>query len=248
MAALRPIRLLHSPTEVFQSGHIVTIDTPDEVHRIRTVLRASVGTPATIVDPSRRQAASGKLVELSKQRVLVALNHVSSPSPLPRSITLAPCLLKETQWDWLLQKATELGATRIQPVFSEYTTVKPPQAEKKYSRWQGVIERATLQCESLWLPTLEPVQPLCSLLKEPLIGKAVVLMERSEHTSVPHLKEVLREMDVDTPLTVHVGPEGGWSPVEREQFEQNSAIQAAHLGARILRAETSVLTAIAMLL
>jgi 16S rRNA (uracil1498-N3)-methyltransferase len=227
------------------------IDDPETVHHLVNVQRLKIGDVVKAVDLQAQKTYSARVRELSrKQLMLDDLQGQASETvqiPLPQ-VTLYACLIKEQAWDIVLQKATELGVHRIQPVESAYTVVKVKEPQAKQARWQRVCRDAALQCERLSIPDVLPVQPLGVLMQDAktLAIPQWVLMERQQG-AVPSLMNLA----IETPFLqggLWVGPEGGWHPDEKQCFQQDPAFQSVHLGSAVLRAETASLAGLTLLL
>lgn len=169
---------------------------------------------------------------------------VLSPRPM-RSLTLFACVTKGSRWDWTLEKATELGVTRIVPVLSARTIVRLAEDERdaKRARWQRIAEEAAAQSDAAWVPEVAaPVDFAASL---PLV-KAVRCFAGALTEPPPQpLAKALASVEADAALAVFIGPEGDFTP------EELSALLAVatpvSLGDRVLRSETAAIFALSVL-
>jgi 16S rRNA (uracil1498-N3)-methyltransferase len=226
---------------------VLTVEDEFVVHHLRTVMRAKVGESVVLVDGGRRQAYLGKLQGLEKRSVQVLVQAlIEKPAdPLP-AVMLAVALIKEQRWDWLIQKATELGVEVIQPIASERTMVKlgDKDISKKLERWEAVMRSAAEQSEGLFIPRLLSPISVDVLCANPLLGQfwRVLLAERGENRDT--LKTTLENLDISQPIMFAIGPEGGWTDQELKQFE-SAGFTFASLGQRIMRSETAALAAMA---
>jgi 16S rRNA (uracil1498-N3)-methyltransferase len=226
---------------------VLTVEDEFVVHHLRTVMRAKVGESVVLVDGERRQAYLGTLQGLEKLSVQVLMQApIEKPAdPLP-AVMLAVALIKEQRWDWLIQKATELGVEAIQPIVSERTVIKLDEKDifKKQERWETVMRSAAAQSEGLFVPRVLAPVSVKALCADPLRrqGHCILLAERGEHRDT--LKATLRQIKSDQPLLLAIGPEGGWTDQELTCFEQSGFIFAS-LGQRIMRSETAALAAMA---
>lgn len=154
------------------------------------------------------------------------------PFKAPRPLTLALAIPKREAWETALRQATELGATLIIPLKTEYAQV----ARLNEERAQTILQEAAEQCERLTLPMLGPVQSLHSFLsslKEP----AAWAYERASpgQTEVPEAQTLL------------VGPEGGYSPEETQSLSFHPYVRPFSLGETILRVDTAVVAGLSRL-
>ena len=175
-----------------------------------------------------------------------------SLSPRPASLTLFACVTKGSRWDWTIEKATELGATRIVPVISERTIVRIPadERETKRARWMRIAEDAARQSDAKWLPevlapvdfaeslalvrettcfvgalTTPPPQPLLQALMDSRQSRSLFLVPRS--------------------LSIFVGPEGDFTPAELSALCEIAT--PVTFGASVLRAETAAIYGLSVL-
>lgn len=147
---------------------------------------------------------------------------------------LCPALIKKDKMDWVLQKATELGATAIFPLITDRSA---PAASLNLTRAQAIVAEAAEQSERLDVPVVHPPQKLSDFLNVlPPEMTPVLLAERREtRGSVPANK---------TPAFL-VGPEGGFAPREIAAVLRRPDAVARHLDGAILRAETACIAALA---
>lgn len=143
--------------------------------------------------------------------------------------------------DFAIQKAVELGVTRITPLLSERCVVRLPteRMQRRIEHWQGVVVAACEQSGRRRLPLLEPTREFGYWESAPGIGYGIVLDHRAQDT-------LDRLPPPEEEVSLLVGPEGGWSENERERMLA-AGFRGARLGPRILRTETAPLAAIAAL-
>lgn len=187
--------------------------------------------PATITLAAKREAR----VRLDAP---VAV-HTESPRPL----ILLQGIARGEKMDLILQKATELGITAIAPVNAERTEVKldAQRMEKRVAHWHSVIVSACEQSGRARVPSLSSPKSLAdAAAATPANALKLTLDPQGEH----RLSTLAAA--ADTPIVVAIGPEGGWSPRDRETLAA-AGFQGLQLGPRILRTETAGLAAIAAL-
>jgi 16S rRNA (uracil1498-N3)-methyltransferase len=156
----------------------------------------------------------------------------------PLQIMLAVALLKGEKFDLVVQKATELGVTKIVPLITRYADIKlrdESDASKRVARWQRIALEAAKQSGRAVVPTINNPSPFESVLCPS--NPCLVFSEKSGHE--------LTQIDADS-VTAIIGSEGGWSDEELEHARAAGA-QIVTLGGRILRAETAAITAAALL-
>lgn len=214
---------------------------PDELHRHAVqVLRGKLGD-ALILFNGKGGEYHACFTEVSKRSSTVLINTydpVERESPLDISLVLA--LIKSDKFDFALQKAVEMGVTSIRPVVAARSVLnlKVGRLEKKIQHWQGVIHSACEQSGRTRIPELLAVMPFSEYL--------MLDENRLRVSMLPEANQVLSELAVPTqPVSLLVGPEGGFRDDEVELMKQQS-IQAIKFGPRILRAETAVIAGLAL--
>ena len=162
----------------------------------------------------------------------------------PWPLTLVQCLAKGDKMDLVVQKATELGATRIVPVFGERSEVRldAARADKRHKHWQAIAASACEQCGRARLPAIEEPRPLARWLESLGADQALRL------ALVPGAQQRTRDLVIpDKGVMVVIGPEGGLG--ERDLSALASAgFAGLALGPRILRTETAGMAALAAIL
>ncbi len=164
----------------------------------------------------------------------VPYEHMSrSPEPII-DVTLACAVLARQRMNFVMQKATELGAMRIVPLLTDYSVRQEGLEQEQAHAWPGQVTRAAKQCRRGSLPQVLPPTPLGSFLASTLFVAAdlrLFLDDRSE--SAPHSTSPPRH------IVLLVGPEGGFSDAERGMLAGRACPWV--LGGRVLRAETAVI-------
>lgn len=234
---MRTPRIFHpSPIRV---GEEIELD-GNAARHVGKVLRLSAEAAITLFDGRGGEyRASLRCVE--KRRVTAdVLEFLPREVESPLSITLAQGISKGDRMDFTIQKAVELGISRIVPLNTERSVVnlKGERMEKKLSHWRGVIISACEQCGRNTLPELLPPSSLQQWLQVDDANTHLLLDHRAGTT--------LGSLATSNAMTLLIGPEGGLSETEREQAYA-SGYQGLSLGPRVLRTETAALTALAAL-
>lgn len=230
------------PPEAFQ-GATVTLS-GDAFHHLCRVLRLKAGDCLYALD-GKGSLYHVRLDDVSRAQAIGTVMAREAASGEPRlPVTLAAALIKGERWDWLLQKATELGVHRIQPLSTSRTVVQvdPRKASDKQARWQKIVLEAAEQSERGRVPEVMPPLTLSAFLAGPRAGLTLACMERSGQP----LPAVLAESPAPEAVTVLLGPEGGFAPMEADMIRASGAWSVS-LGSRILRAETAGMAVLAML-
>lgn len=239
-------RIFHPQS--LQTGQVV--DLTLEGARHVQVLRLQPGDPLTVFgSPDAGGEFDARVVRMGRSQVSVEIgeHHPIDRQP-PWQMTLAVGMPANERMDWLVEKATELGVTRIIPLMTERTVVrlKGERADKKQAHWQAVAVAACEQCGGNRVPVLEAVQTLDDWLKTaPADGGWRGVLSLAEG-SMP-LRQALKAVTPQTPICLALGPEGGWSAAEEQQLLQRGFAPVG-LGNRVLRTETAAIAALAAVL
>lgn len=216
---------------------------PDAAHHASRVLRLRVGDEVQIFDGAG-EARNGRIAAIEGKRVTLEQLRPCPPEAAPTlQIELAQAMSSSEKMDWVVQKATELGATSIQPVQTQRSVAKltAERAEKRSEHWRGVTLAACEQCGRNRLPELRPPQELASWLaqvKHETCAKFILLPDgASKLTAQPRPQGR---------VLLLIGPEGGFSADEAAMARQAGFIPIL-LGPRVLRTETAALAGITAL-
>ncbi len=210
--------------------------TKDHTHYIVNVLRLKRGSEINFFN--RNGEWKSEVIFLDKDRVEVKfLNKTKSPTSSSK-INLAICLVKKNPMDNILQKATELGVGKIIPIVSERTEVK----ELNYDRAKKIVIEATEQSNQLAPPEILEVIKLKDFLKN--FDNTSILLFADVNS-----KDKLKAEDFKDKknFSILIGPEGDFSPKERETILGNTAVKPFTLSRNILRSDTAVISAISLI-
>jgi 16S rRNA (uracil1498-N3)-methyltransferase len=224
----------------------------DESHHLIRVLRLNRGDDVFVFDGYGREYQC-KFDKIENQRaVLEIVEALSDEVESPLQLTLAQALAKGEKFDLVVQKATELGVSRIVPIASEHADWKlnREQAEKKVERWQRISLEALKQCGRRRLVEINKPLTLTDFLNTRR-GEA---SRRESQDAVIYfnerggllIKEALDELVDKGSVIALIGPEGGWSDEEIE-FMNGRGCLALTLGRRVLRTETAAIVAATLL-
>jgi 16S rRNA (uracil1498-N3)-methyltransferase len=204
------------------------------------VLRLQPGDPVTLFD-GRGGEYEAVVTHMGRSDVQVEVGlHRTVECEPGLAVHLAIGMPANERMDWLVEKATELGAASIQPLLAERSVLRlaGDRARKKQAHWQGVAIAACEQCGRNRVPVVHEVQPLAAwVAQQPAAGLVLSLRPGTQP---------LARVAGSGGVTLLSGPEGGLSPAEEDAALQGGW-RAVHLGPRILRAETAPLAALAVL-
>jgi 16S rRNA (uracil1498-N3)-methyltransferase len=204
------------------------------------VLRLRPGSPVRVFDGCGGEWEAS-VEAITRKGVRLHLGGPAAPLPEPAlPIRLALSALKGDRMEWVIQKATELGATEIAPIITIRTdaAARPALRGTRQERWEKVAAGAAEQCGRATVPRIAPTRRLEELLLTPFDGERLILREPP---AAPPLGS--RPRPGPAGVWLLIGPEGGWEILELE-----SALAAGFapvsLGPRILRAETAAVAAV----
>lgn len=220
-------------------GIVYTLDEA-QVHHLRTVLRVGDGENVRAFNAKDGEWLASLRHQGKRGAVLEIAAFLRAPVVLP-DIWLVASPLKKDALDMMIEKASELGASRFVPVIADHTVVHRLNGERAHAQAIDAAE----QCERFDVMAIDELQPLAQLLKDwPQERTLYVALERS--AAKPFLK-VLREEAPAGKMAVLVGPEGGFSHKEREQLLALPFVDPVSLGDTILRAETAAVAGLSLL-
>lgn len=202
------------------------------------VLRLREGEAITLFDGSGGEVPA-TLTQIGKRDVLATTSiHIAIEREVQRSITLYPSLIANDRIDWLVQKATELGVSAIQPTFTERSQRIPGDVEKRADHWRGVAIAACEQCGRNQIPKIHIPITLGDALAA--IGDQSLILLDADGSADKSLSTITSSS------AVFIGPEGGFSPSELEALRKRCD-HRLRLGPTVLRAETAAIAALASL-
>jgi len=212
----------------------------DDARHLTRVLRAEAGQHYEISD--NQTAYLAEIAEARGGRVVFRVIQPLDSPPAPVRITLCPALIKFDRFEWMVEKATELGVERILPV--ETTRSEKglfEAARKRTERWVRIARESSQQSRRVRLPKILPPVRFDRGLEEAADYRYFL-----EESQAPPLLHVLPPgRTASDRVALLAGPEGGWTDAER-QAAQRAGWLAVSLGPQVLRAETASMAAIAV--
>ena len=220
--------------EACQLHSKVLLDTK-QAHHLFDVLRIEQKETVRVIS---KQGGAFLAKPLQKPYLYIT-DEIEVPATL-HHITLCCALIKQDRFEVMLQKACELGVSRIVPFDSRFSIVRldEKKKEKKYERWQQIILDACKQCNRNDLVQLEPIQSIETLHNYQ--GKCNLVCYEKQNEASMHLASYLKEDPKS--VSIVIGPEGGFD-VNEIDILQDHFIPVT-LGKRILRAETAAIYAL----
>ena len=217
----------------------------DDARHLTRVLRVEAGQRFEISDNRNVYVAE---IEVARKENVVFRTLEKLPAPPPAArFELYAALIKFDRFEWIVEKATELGVTEIVPVEaarSERGLEKA--AGKRLERWRRIALEASQQCRRAYLPEITEPVPLAKAMA----GAATHRYVLDENPGAAPLLQALPAVrTVQDTVAILTGPEGGWTEEEHASFDSDGAASGwtpVSMGPLILRAETAVIGALAV--
>jgi 16S rRNA (uracil1498-N3)-methyltransferase len=235
-----------------------SISLPEQTTRHVQVLRLQPGERITLFNgrgdgqPGSEGEFEATVERMGRSDVDVVIGAwTATAREAARSIHLVVGMPANDRMDWLIEKATELGAASIQPVMSERSVLrlKAERADKKVAHWRGIATASSEQCGRNRVPLIHDVTTLADWLKKSTAETGAASNGLRLLLSLQDGSRPLAEAVASTGLTSFTflnGPEGGLSPAE-EAAALACGFSPVTLGPRVLRAETAPLACLALL-
>ena len=232
-ATMSKIRLYYPDTIVENSTNLLS---KEHTHYLVNVIRLKRGSNVYFFNKNGEWLS--EIVFLDRDRVEVKfLNKIKEPL-IPTNIELAICLVKKTSMEIILQKATELGVARITPIISERTEVKDLNIE----RARKIVIEATEQSNQLNIPDIQETKKLKNFINS--LNNDAGLFFADINTEKKIDKKNIEKYKT---ISVLIGPEGDFSPAEREIILAKDNTIPFSLSKNILRTETAAISALSLI-
>lgn len=223
-------------TDALGSGGTVTL-ADDQAHYLRHVLRLEPGSAVALFN-GRDGEFRAVIAEANKRACRLTVETLLRPYQAVPDVWLCFAPIKQGRIEMIVEKATELGVGRLQPVITRRTQMQKVNAERLAAHAREAAE----QCERLDVPDVAPAVTLEKLLQGwPAERRLFVCAERAD---APALMTAAQGQGACALL---IGPEGGFAPEELTQIMALPQVVTVSLGPRILRAETAAIAALAIL-
>jgi 16S rRNA (uracil1498-N3)-methyltransferase len=207
----------------------VIVDT-EIIHQIEKVLRLKVGEHIVLGDGKGGEAIA-KIEQFSKQGVHVVIEKFTSFDNKAKVVIRLYCsIIKKDRFEWMLEKAVELGVSEVVPLICERTIKK----QINYNRLNKIIKEAAEQSGRNSLPVLLPEVSCVEMLQSISSVERFILFDPSGNTDF--LKQ--NGQNNECKINICIGPEGGWTEKELDMAKKNN-VEIGTLGKTILRSETA---------
>ncbi|WP_118856195.1 16S rRNA (uracil(1498)-N(3))-methyltransferase [Sphingomonas mesophila] len=212
-------------------GAAIELD-PGQANYLGSVLRLGIGAEVLLFDGQSGEWLA-RIAEVGKKRMTLAVERRTRALDTDPDLTLAFAPVKRAQTDWLVEKATELGVARLQPVITARTIVE----RVKRERLEAIAMEAAEQCHRTTVPAIAEPLSLARLLADHAPDRTLYF---ADETGGEPAAAAFRP----GPATILIGPEGGFTGDERTAIRALPNARPIGLGPRILRAETAALAAL----
>ncbi len=233
-------RRFYVPSDSIQDGNAVLPSS--QAHHLRDVLRIGTGEIVEIFD-GEGSGYIGKVEIQDSQVVVHGLRGLPAEESQARLI-LAAALIKSAKFEWILQKATELGVHEIIPLKTRLSDIQIPAGKitPRMERWDRLVREASKQCRRLTAPRVHAPRSFGDFLASEEFSDYMKLLfyEKASEPWLPHRSALSWR------VVICIGPEGGWESGEIEQAGA-AGYEVFHLGPRILRAETAAIAAVSII-
>ena len=217
-------------------GEMVALNAA-QANYLLSVLRLANGARILVFNGKQGEFAA-KLTTTSRRAANLAIEHRERGQPAASSIVYAFAPLKHARLDYMVQKAVEMGAGCLAPVITRRTQVSRVNTQRMRA---NAIEAAE-QCGILCLPDIRPDCSFDAFLVACPNTSPVIFCDEEASVSDP----IASLGTVKSPLTILVGPEGGFDPIERQALLKRPNVLRVSLGPRILRADTAAVAVLAL--
>lgn len=201
-------------------------------HYLLHVMRFKVGDPLLLFD-NRSGEWLAHVETIGKRSLIVAVKQQTRAMEQVPDLWLCFAPVKKARLDWIIEKATELGVARLQPVITERTIVDRVKADRLHAQMIEACE----QCGRTSVPSLADPVKLKQMMDDWPIERALLFADEAGGAA-------MAQYNAGPPAAILIGPEGGFTDRERAILLACPATRQLGLGPRILRAETAVVAAI----
>lgn len=233
----KPATRLYVPVPI-APGDRIDLD-PDQAHRLRNVLRLEPGAAVAAFNDDSGEFLC-RLLGWGRRGAELLVDHQLRAAAQEGNLWLLFAPIRRARLDWLVEKATELGAAVLQPIWTERT--QPDRLNRV--RLRALAIAAAEQSERLDIPEIRDPADLPVLLRRWPPDRPLMVCDESGG-GVP-IAEALADVAPGTPAALLVGPEGGFTDRELDALGKLPIVTRVGLGPRVLRAETAALAALAV--
>ncbi|SDX35186.1 16S rRNA (uracil1498-N3)-methyltransferase [Roseicitreum antarcticum] len=208
----------------------------DHAHYLFNVMRLQAGAFVSVFNGSDGEWQA-EIAETGKRGGVAICRDQSAPQQNPPDVWLMFAPIKKARTDFIVEKAAEMGAARILPVQTQFTNSE----RLRQDRLQAHALEAAEQCGGTFVPPVDDLQPLSRVLDSWDHARRILWADESLVGAASTLAAA-----APGPWAILTGPEGGFSPAERERLRALPFVTPVSLGPRILRADTAAVAALTL--
>jgi 16S rRNA (uracil1498-N3)-methyltransferase len=239
-------RAFHDEPEFFPDQELTL--SPEESRHITQSLRLGPGQEIELFN-GKGHVGRGVLISSTKARdcvVQMAECHKDPPSDV--RITLAQVLPRTSKFEWILQKAAELGVHTIVPLLGENSVARPAQKPTKAERWEHILISACKQSGNNFVPELAPIQSVADFLEQPPDVDLPLIASLQDHPRPlwEWVEDYRSQHGSPHSAMVMIGPEGDFSVREYDKARE-AGVHSLSLTETVLRSETAAIHAVSLL-
>lgn len=226
---------LYNPQPLLLNSNIVISD--DQYHYLARVMRVKVGDSLRVFNSTDGEF-EGRVTFIQKNQLEVELKEFICFPKKEQGLTLYFAPIKNPNASFVIQKATELGVTKVQPIITKHTVVD----KINIAKLEAVAIEAAEQCGRFFIPKIFPILKLEDALKTRQHTGPIIFCNEDE-SSLPlgiYLKE-----QIPNDVGILIGPEGGFAAHEKSAIIGMNGV-SVHLGSNILRAETAIIASLSI--
>jgi 16S rRNA (uracil1498-N3)-methyltransferase len=220
-----------------QAGDEIAL-APDQAHYLGNVLRLKPGDKILVFNGADGEWCAS-LSDIGKKKATIKVEHQTRAQDEGPDLHYIFAPIKRGRLDYMAQKATEMGASVLQPVITRRTIAE----RVNTGRLQANAVEAAEQCGILSVPEVRAPQKLSKLLEQWDEDRLLIFADEAAGTASPI--EALGAQ-APRPLAVLIGPEGGFEPEERALLLQQTYVMPLSLGPRVMRADTAAVACLAL--
>lgn len=227
--------------ESLSEGGIITLD-KDQSHYLANVMRSKLGNEVALFN-GRDGEWAAEITDIQKRAVTLTLLSCKKEQVAEPDLWLVFAPIKKARLDFIAQKATELGVSHLQPVYTRRTIVDRVKTERLHA---NAVEAAE-QCERLTVPTIAEPTKLEAILQDWPLNRKIMFCDETLSGDAAHTALAKAGAKNDNePWAIIIGPEGGFDDTERKAIIEHPSTTVVALGPRVLRADTAAMAAISL--
>lgn len=223
----------------------IRIENPKRVHHLMHVRRIHQGALITCLD-GRGKRYRGRVSRLSADAVTINVEEIQEGAQAGLRLVLAQALIKLERFEWVVEKAVELGVSRLVPLSTERSILRldADRLQAKCQRWQRIADESLQQCGRADRMEVEPVTTFSALIQQS--PAELPLLLPTLEGECRRVDEIWESVSRKPEVRVLIGPEGDFSPKEVRLAVEKGAIPIT-LGPLTLRSETAAVAVLAVL-